>query len=180
MRHPIGIVLAGVLLLAGCAPQPDLVPSAAARLQNEVLAVSTAAAENRLADALTELDAVRVRLDAARDADLVTQERYLQILTAIAGVRADLETAIAEAERLAAEEAARIAREQAAAAEQQRIAAEAEAQRIAAEAQRAAEEAAANNGGSDDDEDDDKGDDDKGDGNKGNKGRGNGMGPGKG
>lgn len=147
------LLLAGMLLLAGCASQPDFDPDAAGRLQTEVLTVSTAAAENRLPDALAQLDAVRVRADAARDADLISEARYQRILAALAGVRADIEAAITEQEiqRLAAEaaEAARVAEAERIRLEQEAAAAQAEAQRIAdqAEAQRIANEATAQNGG---------------------------------
>jgi hypothetical protein len=168
-------VLAVALVLAGCAPQPDLTDSAAQELQGQVLAVSTAAAGGSLEEALTALDAAEQELDAALAAEEVTPARYREIRDAIRLVRADLEAGIAkaQAEAQAQAEAEQAARDAELAQQLQDLQAQQAAEQAAAEeaaAQQAAEDAAK--------ADEDDKDEGKGNGN-GNEGNGNGNGKGK-
>jgi hypothetical protein len=179
-RFTAGLALALSLTLAGCAPAPELTTSAAERLQEQVLAVTTAASEGRLPAAVTALDAAEADLDRAFDRNEVSPDRYRQILDALRLVRADVDAAIekAEADAEAAREAelakqiADLQAQQQAAAEQ--AAAEQAAAEQAAREQAAQEEAARQNGGNDEEQGNGNG---NGNGNNGN-GNGNGRGNG--
>lgn len=78
--------------------------SAQETLQNDVLAVSTQAAAPDLEAADAALDGTAAHLDIAATADRVTSGAYRSSLDAIAGVRVQIDAAIAERERLAEEE----------------------------------------------------------------------------
>ncbi|BDZ44161.1 hypothetical protein [Naasia aerilata] len=99
-------VLAAVLTLAGCAPAPDLAADAAGRLQQQVLAVSTASAGGRLDEALAGLDQTEKELDAALAAEEISPKRYREVREAIRLVRADLDAAVAAAAQAQADAAA--------------------------------------------------------------------------
>jgi len=118
----ITTALAGIALLAGCASTPDITAEAAEELQTSVVSVATLA-QTDAAAALTELDALEGRLDAASADGSIQEGRATDIRSSIELVRADL-TAAVEAARVAAEQAAaekaeadRVAAEQAAAAQ---------------------------------------------------------------
>lgn len=117
-RASIALALGVALVAGGCAAAPSYDPTAAEQLQQQVLDVTTSAAEGAFADARTGL----LELEAdARDAharELITAERLDSILAAIVLVTASIDAEIAaqqaEAERVAAEEeAARQAAEEA-------------------------------------------------------------------
>jgi len=107
-RRVLGAILV-VGLLAGCAgAAPDLTDAAAARLQQDVLEVTRAAAADDLPAARTALDALTAQVAADRSAGTVSAARQAQIEAAIAGVLADV-TALeqaAQAQAAAAAEAA--------------------------------------------------------------------------
>jgi hypothetical protein len=135
-RRPLAAItaaLAGVVLLAGCASQPDITAEAAEELQTSVVSIATLA-QSDAAAALTELDALEGRLDAASADGSIQEGRATDIRSSIDLVRADL-TAAVEAARVAAEQAAA---EQAAA---DKAAADLAAEQAAAD-QAAADEAA--------------------------------------
>lgn len=101
------LVLAVALALTGCAAAtPDLATDAAARLQQEVLAVSTASAGGSLDEALAGLDTTEDELDAALAADEISPKRYRQVREAIRLVRSDLDEAVAAAKAKAEADAA--------------------------------------------------------------------------
>ncbi|WP_210478997.1 hypothetical protein [Naasia sp. SYSU D00948] len=171
-----GVALAVSLSLAGCASSPELTVSAADRLQQQVLAVTTAAAEGRYADARAALEVTVQDLEAAVDAEEVSPTRYREILAAVRLVRADLEAAAAAA--AAAEQAQREAELQQQLEAQQQAAAEAAAAQQAAEEAAAQEAANGNEGGGNGDDGGGNGDEGGGNGDEGggnrNEGGGNG------
>lgn len=113
----IAIVAAAGLLLAGCAGAPAYEPETAERLQQHVLAVSTSSAEGDWAGASTRLMELEASAATALARGEITRERYDAIMSALALVRADVDAAIAEAERAAAEAAAQAEAERQAAEE---------------------------------------------------------------
>ena len=133
-RRPLAaVVLAAVLMTAGCAARPDLSADRAATLQDAVLHVTSAAAAGRWDEADAAITDTRARLDAGVDAGDVSTARYREIDRALDRVSAAVASARAEAA------AAQAAAEQAAAA--QAAAEQAAAQQAAAQA--AADQAAA-------------------------------------
>jgi hypothetical protein len=147
-----GSALAGPLLtaalvagsLSGCAgAAPELDGAAAGQLQSQVLAVTEAAAAEDSAGALTLLDELVTKLDAAAADGKVSFRRHQSIKTSIEAVRTDLAAKVAQQQAAAAEAAKAAAAAQAAAlaAAQEAEANEAAAQ--AAAAQEAAAQAAA-------------------------------------
>ena len=109
------IVLVSGASLTACAPRPAVSDEAAQSLQASVLVVAESAAANDLARAVTELDALQARLDAAVGSGDVSDERSEKIQGAIDLVRADLAERVAAAEAAAAKlaEEKRLADEQA-------------------------------------------------------------------
>ena len=126
----IALVTGGAL--AGCAPKPEVSDEAAQGLQASVQLVAEHAAAADPAAAVTELEALQARLDAAVQSGDVSDERSQTIQAAIDLVGADLEQQIAAAEAAAAAKQAaadKLAEEQAAAdklAEEQAAAEQAE------------------------------------------------------
>jgi hypothetical protein len=115
--------LAAVLaaaLLSGCATtEAGLKREAARQLQARVLEVTQASSENDPAAALRALEGLEAELEAAQSEGQISEERRRSITTIATAVRAELNGAIAAAEKAAADKAAeeaRIAAEQAAAA----------------------------------------------------------------
>lgn len=108
---PLALAIACCLALAGCAPtnSPRSTPSAsvsasavsdyprsvAARLQADVLSVTTSAAQGDPASALSRLDELTAALDDARAKHEVSAARFQSISESIALVRIDLEAAVA-------------------------------------------------------------------------------------
>lgn len=103
-------------LLAGCAGGSSYDSETAARLQEQVLVVSTTSAEGDWAGASTALLELEASAATALARGEITQERFDAIMAALALVRADIEAAVAE--QAAAEEAERKAAEEAAEDEQ--------------------------------------------------------------
>ncbi|MFM9272663.1 hypothetical protein [Pseudarthrobacter sp. NKDBFgelt] len=107
-------------LLSGCGTtEAGLEREAARQLQARVLEVTQASSENDPAAALRALEGLEAELEAAQSAGQISEERRRSITTIATAVRADLNEAIAAAEKAAANKAAeeaRIAEEQAAAA----------------------------------------------------------------
>ncbi len=89
------VVLSAGVVLSGCAQAPSFDPDAAARFQESVLEVSTAASTAEFDAALQKVAELEVEVKDALARGLITPERYDSILAAIALVRADLEAAIA-------------------------------------------------------------------------------------
>jgi hypothetical protein len=107
-RAPAGwCALACVIALTGCASTgaPSSTPRAstqsqyssdvAARLQSEVLSVTSAAAAGDPATALARLDELSAVLADAKANNQVTAARFLSVSASIDLVRGDLETAVA-------------------------------------------------------------------------------------
>jgi ribosomal protein S20 len=104
MRLVVVVALA-LLALAGCSAAPtDLESTAATDLQTAVVAVATPAAAADYETAITQLDEVQARLDAAIEDGAVSASRAAQIQSAIDVVRADLEAALAEEQETATPE----------------------------------------------------------------------------
>jgi hypothetical protein len=107
-------------LLGGCATtEAGLEREAARQLQARVLEVTQASSENDPAAALRALEGLEAELEAAQSEGQISEERRRSITTIATAVRADLNEAIAAAQKAAADKAAeeaRIAAEQAAAA----------------------------------------------------------------
>lgn len=107
-------------LLSGCGTtEAGLEREAARQLQARVLEVTQASSENDPAAALRALEGLEAELEAAQSEGQISEERRRSITTIATAVRADLNEAIAAAEKAAADKAAeeaRIAAEQAAAA----------------------------------------------------------------
>lgn len=107
-------------LLTGCGTtEAGLEREAARQLQARVLEVTQASSENDPAAALRALEGLEAELEAAQSEGQVSEERRRSITTIATAVRADLNEAIAAAEKAAADKAAaeaRIAAEQSAAA----------------------------------------------------------------
>jgi hypothetical protein len=107
-------------LLSGCATtEAGLEREAARQLQARVLEVTQASSENDPAAALRALEGLEAELEAAQSEGQISEERRRSITTIATAVRAELNGAIAAAEKAAADKAAeeaRIAAEQAAAA----------------------------------------------------------------
>lgn len=179
------VALAVALLLAGCAPAPDLGRDTAESLQDGVLAVTTASASGDFQSAADSLRATMEQLESAAAERTVSPERYRQIRAALAQVETDLQNAITAAELqrikddLAEQAEAQAALDKAAldqAAADQTARDQAAADQAAAD-QAAADEAAADQddappasgggpGNSDDKTDKGKGNEDKGNGKK--------------
>ena len=95
------VLLAG--FLAGCGPAgTGLQRDAARQLQEQVLSVSQAAANNDPAGGLAALDTLEADLASAVGNEQVSEERQRSITTAAAAVRADLTAAKAVADATAA------------------------------------------------------------------------------
>ena len=107
-------------LLSGCATtEAGLEREAARQLQARVLEVTQASSENDPAAALRALEGLEAELEAAQSEGQISEDRRRSITTIATAVRAELNGAIAAAEKAAADKAAeeaRIAAEQAAAA----------------------------------------------------------------
>ena len=107
-------------LLTGCGTtEAGLEREAARQLQARVLEVTQASSENDPAAALRALEGLEAELEAAQSEGQISEERRRSITTIATAVRAELNGAIAAAEKAAADKAAeeaRIAAEQAAAA----------------------------------------------------------------
>lgn len=104
-----GWLVGAVLLtatLAGCAPAPELDRGAARQLQNQVLAVTEAAAANDPAASLKHLDELVLKLDDAAARGEVSFKRHQSIRKSVDSVRLDLTALQAEAARVAAEQEA--------------------------------------------------------------------------
>ncbi|WP_442576607.1 hypothetical protein ACSBPH_05590 [Microbacterium sp. F51-2R] len=94
--------LAGTALiigLTGCAATGPIDGSAAAAMQDSVVAVAQMAAGGDPTAANAKLDELQTQLDSAIDDDLVTAARAASIQNAIDAVRTDLATLIAAATR---------------------------------------------------------------------------------
>lgn len=99
------LVAAG--LLTGCAAaETGLQRDTARQLQARVLEVTQASSQSDPAAALTALDGLEAELEAAQARGGISEERRRSITTIATAVRADLEDAIAAAEKAAAEKAA--------------------------------------------------------------------------
>ncbi|KQV24770.1 hypothetical protein [Yonghaparkia sp. Root332] len=122
MRRRLGEALgAGAIvlaLLAGCARAPAYDPATAERLQQHVLAVSDASAAGDWATTTTRLLELEASASTALARGEITQERFDAIMSALALVRADIDAAVAEAERAAEQAAAEQAAAEQAAAEE--------------------------------------------------------------
>lgn len=100
IRRRFAAALAGAALvvgLAGCAATGPLDGSAAAAMQDSVVAVAQLAAGGDPNAANAKLDELQTQLDSAIDGDLVTAARAASIQNAIDAVRADLAALIAAA-----------------------------------------------------------------------------------
>ena len=85
------VALLVVGLLTGCSgAAPDLTDAAAARLQQDVLEVTRAAAADDLPAARTALDALTAQVTSDRGAGTLSAARQAQIEAAIAGVLAEV------------------------------------------------------------------------------------------
>lgn len=90
-RGWVAVVLVGTLGLGGCAGSPvDLSEEAAARLQEAVWSVTSAAAQGRLDAATTALERVRSELDRAVEADDISVQRYREVDDALRAVEAEV------------------------------------------------------------------------------------------
>lgn len=99
--------LVAASLLTGCAAaETGLQRDAARQLQARVLEVTQASSQSDPAAALTALDGLEAELEAAQARGDISEERRRSITTIATAVRADLEDAIAAAEKAAAEKAA--------------------------------------------------------------------------
>ncbi len=99
MKRRLIAVTTAAALLAGCAsPQTDYSASAAAKLQERVLAVTTAAADGDVVAALLRLQELEAAAYDAAARSLISQARLASILSSIALVRSDLEKALSEGE----------------------------------------------------------------------------------
>ena len=98
MRRVWTLLLAGSLLLAGCAASPDqdYAAEAVATLQAGVLAVTEASASGDVAGALDRLDELQASLLAEYEMGTVSEARFASVSAAIALVRADLERLMIE------------------------------------------------------------------------------------
>ena len=94
-------------LLTGCgAVETGLKPDAARQLQARVLEVTQASSQSDPAAALKALDGLDAELAAAQARGDISEERRRSIATIATAVRADLQDAVAAAEKAAAEKAA--------------------------------------------------------------------------
>ncbi|WP_457964381.1 hypothetical protein M1E17_22615 [Arthrobacter sp. D1-29] len=98
LRRAVMFLLAAALL-AGCAGAPELDEEAAGKFQARVVAAKQLAAEQEFHGAVAELEQLGNEVQAAGDQGRLSQERRSRIEAAIAKVRADLDAAIAAAER---------------------------------------------------------------------------------
>src|SRR6478609_8046847 len=97
MGRRISAAVAGVVLvvgLAGCTGRAPLDSSAAAAMQDSVVAVAQLASHGDPNGANAQLDQLQTQLDSPITGDLVTAARAARIQTAIDAVRADLATLI--------------------------------------------------------------------------------------
>ena len=122
-------MLAGTLLLSGCASPTVYSEETAQDLQQRVLAVTDAAAGADYPAAKVRIDELRAAANDALARGDISDERHAAIVSALDLVESDVDAALA-AKAAAAAEAARLA-------EEQRLAEEAA---VAAEAARLAEE----------------------------------------
>ena len=95
-RVIVAISVLVALSLTGCAQQPsDYGQAVAERLQEQVLVVSTSAADAELEAAVVALNELDVELKDALARGDISEARYDSITAAAALVRSDLEAAIA-------------------------------------------------------------------------------------
>ena len=95
-RVIVAISVLAALSLTGCAEQPsDYGQAVAERLQEQVLVVSTSAADAELEAAVVALNELDVELKDALARGDISEARYDSIAAAAALVRSDLEAAIA-------------------------------------------------------------------------------------
>ena len=113
-------LLAGVLALSGCAGTDDYPAGIASELQSSVLAVTESISASDFAAAATASDDLMSRTDAALERGDITTERHADIVAAATLVRKDIDAGLAEAQRVADEQAAA----ERAAAEEERLAEE--------------------------------------------------------
>ena len=107
------MILAGILLLAGCAsPGDGYSDETAQSLQQRVLAVTEAAVAADYPAARLRIDELRAAADDALARGELTEERHQSISSALDLVQADIDAAIAEQQRLAEEERQRLLEEQ--------------------------------------------------------------------
>jgi hypothetical protein len=97
--------LAITLVLAGCSVQDSYPSTTSNSLQEQVLQVSTLAADGSLEDAQTEVDALSDLVESAHDDGTLPDDRYADITAAIDSVSTDLTDQIA-ADQKAADDAA--------------------------------------------------------------------------
>jgi hypothetical protein len=97
---PAVMFFLAAILLAGCAgAAPELDEEAAGQFQARVVTAKQMAAEQEFHGAVAELEQLGKDVQAAGGQGRLSQERRSRIEAAIAKVRADLEAAIAAAER---------------------------------------------------------------------------------
>ena len=110
------VLLAGTLLLAGCATSPAYTEETAGDLQERVLAVTEAAANSDFPAAQVRIDELRVAANDALARGGLSAERHAAIVSALDLVQADVGAALAEEaaaeQAAAAKEAARLAEEE--------------------------------------------------------------------
>lgn len=100
-------VMVAASLLTGCATaETGLQRDAARQLQARVLEVTQASSLGDPGGALKALDGLEAELEAAQARGDISEERRRSITTIATAVRADLEDAVAAAERAATEKAA--------------------------------------------------------------------------
>ncbi|BAS07847.1 hypothetical protein AHiyo4_12690 [Arthrobacter sp. Hiyo4] len=105
LKAATAFLLAGSL--AACGPaETGLQRDAARQLQERVLGVSQAAANNDPAGGLAALDTLEADLASVAGTGQVSEERWRSIMTAATAVRSDLTAAKAVADAAAAEDAA--------------------------------------------------------------------------
>lgn len=104
-------VLLAAGLLSGCGTADmGLQREAARQLQSRVLEVTQASSQNNPAAALKALQGLEAELEAAQAQGRISEERRRSITTIATAVRADLDRALAAAEKAAADKAAEEAR----------------------------------------------------------------------
>ncbi|GEM_PF-5299243 len=94
-----------VWALAGCAPTPALDSATGETLQAGVVGIAERADAGDLVGALAELDLFEEELAAAADAGRIDADREAEVREAVALVRADLESSLAEQEAAEQKEA---------------------------------------------------------------------------
>jgi len=107
-RGIAALLASGALVwtLAGCAPTPALDPTTGETLQGGVVEIAQRADAGDLSGALAELDLFEGELAAASEEGRIDAEREAEVREALALVRADLDSALAEQEAAEADAAA--------------------------------------------------------------------------